>query len=139
MALLKLKIRPDSQGYAFNDSAEVRHQPLEGGPGRYRRVMLGASAFLDLGWTTTANGYAYLKSFHQLTGEVGAAFLLDLILDAPGFMECTAYFVPGTFGLASQSGRTYRVKARIEVQSGQVAPPTDDDGELYFELESELK
>ena len=122
MALPKCLVPPERSGYAATPGASVVTNQLDGGLGRYRADQAGASAQITVQWSVGRNDYAYLMAFKRQYEF--QAFLIDLILDSPDALEYTAFIVPSTWNLNSQSGVTYIVQATLEV-----APlPADPSG-----------
>lgn len=114
-SLPKLFITPDSDSYSVVDGKEVLGVQLDGGAGRYRRDIVGASSTITVKWTTDAEGYLTLRDFYDSTGKGANPFLIDLIWEAPELTEHQAHFIPGSFKLDGQEGRTYIVSAELEV------------------------
>lgn len=113
----KLNLLPDRSGYSVQDGEEVISVKLDGGLSKYRRDVLNSSSSLTVQFTLTASGYRYLRDFYRVITEKGALpFLIDLIIDEAELTEHTAYFVPGTMKLQSQSGLQYVVSTQLEVQ-----------------------
>lgn len=112
----KLSITPDEAGYSAATGEETLRVQLDGGAGRYRRDILGASSSVEVQWTIGPTEYAYLKTFSRVATAQGALpFLIDLILDEPFPVEHEARIIPGSFSLASVQGMTYTVRASLEV------------------------
>lgn len=130
MALLtKLVLAPDNSSYSVRDGKEVVSVALDGGAGRYRRDILGASSAVSVQWICDREEYHYLRSFYRaLLGKGAKPFLIDLILDDPLPMEHKAYFVPGSMALTAQRGLAYYVSAELEVEPTDM----DEEAELNF-------
>ena len=122
MALSKLTIPPDQQGYGLQLGSGVVSAFYDGGASRYRAGLRSDVAKIDVAWTVGPSGYAVLRAFHRNIARFGAPFLVDLILDTPGLTEYTAHFLPGTFGLKSLEGSRHVVGAQLEVEP---TPPPD--------------
>jgi len=137
MALSKFKLAPDNSSYSVTDGKEVIGVSLDGGAGRYRRDILGASSAVSVQWVCDRDEYRYLRTFYSALVDKGATpFLIDLILDNPLPVEHKAYFVPGSMVLTGQKGLSYYVSAQLEVEPVGV---TDDDitfAALYGEFGS---
>ena len=128
MALSKFIIPPDQASYAVTDGKEVVYTQLDGGAGRFRRDILGATSRVVVQWTCNREKYKYVRSFYRgVTVSGSLPFEIDLYLDDP--FELTthkAYFVPETMKLASQQGLQFVVTAELEVYSAE-----DEDGGYY--------
>lgn len=143
MALTKLALAPDNSSYSVTDGKEVVSVALDGGAGRYRHDILGASSFVSVQWVCDRTEYRYLRTFYSALVDKGATpFLIDLILDDPLPVEHKAYFVPGSMTLTGQKGLSYYVSAQLEVEPVGVS---EDDisfallfGELGSNWESEF-
>lgn len=126
MALPKCLVPPERSGYQATPGASVVTNQLDGGLGRYRADQAGASAQITVQWSVGRSDYAYLMAFKRQ--YEAQSFLIDLILDSPDALEYTAFIVPGTWNLNSQSGVTYIVQATLEV-----APlPADPQGDAIL-------
>lgn len=117
MALIKLKLAPDNSSYSVTDGKEVVSIALDGGAGRYRRDVLGASSAVSVQWVCNRGEFHYIRAFFRsITGKGAAPFVIDLILDDPLPVEHVAYFVPGSMTLTGQRGLSYYVSAQLEVE-----------------------
>lgn len=114
--MYKLILPPDQSSYSVVDGEENLRQILDGGLGRYRRDVIGASSTVNCQWTVDRNNYQYLRSFYNIITESASPFLIDLYIDAPYLTEHTAYFIPNTMRLSSQSGLTFTLTCQIEVE-----------------------
>jgi hypothetical protein len=112
--MYKLILPPDQSGYSVTDGSEVIRQQLDGGLGRYRADILNASREVNCQWTVGPDEYRYLRAFYNTNKAL--AFSIDLYLDEPELTEHVAHFVPDSFSLSSQSGLTFVVNARLEVE-----------------------
>jgi hypothetical protein len=121
--MYRLILRPDTSSYTATDGQEVVSVQLEGGAGKYRRDILGASAKVTATWILDREAYRYMRAFYQTMNKGALPFLLELILDDPEPTEYEAHFVPGTMSLQSQSGNAYTITAELEV----VPQPADED------------
>lgn len=116
MALSKLILPPDKEGYSVTDGTEVIAVQLDGGAARYRRDVLGATSRVPVQWKLNPGNYRYLRAFYRTATNNGATpFLIDLLMDEPTLTEHQAYFVPGSMKLSSVSGLTHTVAAELEV------------------------
>lgn len=126
----KLIFPPDQSSYSVTDGTEVLSVQLDGGASRFRQDILNANCKITVQWTLDRDKYAYIKSFYKYLTMSGALpFLLDLYIDNPyELTEHVCHFVPGTFGLKSQSGLAFVVSAQIE------AIPVEDQNLIDFSL-----
>lgn len=137
MALSKFKLAPDNSSYSVTDGKEVVSVALDGGAGRYRQDILGASSSVSVQWVCDRTEYRYLRAFYSAIADKGATpFLIDLILDDPLPVEHKAYFVPGSMVLTSQKGLSYYVSAQLEVEPVGVSEDDIVFAALYSEFES---
>jgi len=121
----KLIVSPDRASYSVTDGTEVLRVELDGGAGRYRRDILGASYTVDVSWILRTTQYKYLRSFFTgILGRGSSPFLIDLIIDSSDLREYTAHFVPDSMKLTAQEGEAYFVSAKLEVDQ----PPDYDKG-----------
>jgi hypothetical protein len=121
MALFKFAIPPDNSAYTVVDGKEVISTQLDGGAGRYRRDVLGATSTVNVVWIVGQEEYKYIRSFYRaLTMKGATPFLIDLILDEPTLTEHKAYFLPGTMQLTGQKGLTYWLSAQLEVYPAEI-------------------
>lgn len=127
ITLHKLIIPPNQSGYSFNDPAETLSVQLDGGASKFRRDVLNSNVRINVEWTVNAENYKYLRLFFKYFVESGAeAFLMDLYIDdSQNLTEHECHFIPGTFGLRSQSGLAFTVGATIEAK-----PIETDQAEL---------
>lgn len=117
MALKKLALLPDSNGYVVREGNDAIFTRLDGGLGRYRLDVLGASKTLDCQWSLDRSSYAYLRAFYKTAALLsGTKFLIDLIIDDSEIEEHVAYFEPGSLQLTEQKGLLYVVNATLEVK-----------------------
>lgn len=123
MALSKLYLPVDKEGYSVKFGENVISTKLDGGASRFRLDMIGATHEIPVQWSTDRAGYDYLMAFKRTTIKNGSLpFLIDLVVDDNEPAEYTAYLVPGTLGLRNQSGNSYIVGATLEV----LAVPTNE-------------
>lgn len=131
--LNKLIIPPDRSGYAFDEGIETLSVQLEGGASKFRRDVLNSNFRLNVQWTLDPLNYNYIKVFYKIMLESGSLpFLLDLFVD-DGFTltEHECHFIPGTFGLKSQSGNAFIVGATLEVKPKKMSQSEIDALALY--------
>lgn len=135
MTLSKLNLLPDNSSYSVTDGKEVVSVQLDGGAGRYRRDILGASSAVSVQWVCDRTEYRYLRTFYSaLVGKGAIPFLIDLILDDPLPVEHKAYFVPGSMVLTGQMGMSYYVSANLEVEPVGVSDEDITFAVLYGEF-----
>lgn len=115
MATYTMAITPNVKSYEILDGDEVLSVRLAGGASRFRKDQLGAVAQATVSWTVGSTDFRYLRAFYGVHGRRAQPFNIALILDEPVLTTHEAYFVPGTFKLASQEGQTYTVTAVLEV------------------------
>lgn len=116
-ALLKLLIPPVPDGYQFKDTTQVIHIPLDGGLGRTKRDLDGASTVVNVTWRTNAAGLLYLRDFYRtwvMSNEKATGFPIDLIIDGAAPAEVFCNFIPGSMKLSSVNGHTYTLTALLE-------------------------
>lgn len=129
MALIKLSLAPDNSSYSVTDGKEVVSVALDGGAGKYRRDIVGASSSVSVSWVCDREEYHYIRAFYRaLLGKGSKPFLIDLILDDPLPAEHKAYFVPGSMVLTGQKGLSYYVSAQLEVEPSDI----DTEAETMF-------
>ncbi len=129
MSLTKFIIAPDNSSYSVTDGKEVVSVALDGGAGRYRRDILGASSVVNVQWVCSREEFHYIRAFFRsLTGKGSSPFAIDLILDDPLPVEHKAYFIPGSMTLTGQKGLSYYVTAQLEVEPVDV----DADAEIDY-------
>lgn len=113
--MYKLQIPPEQDGYDTEESAEaVSRVQLDGGAGRYRRVLFGTSTLINCTWILGPDEYDYLMMFYRETASGSLPFLADLIIEGSDLTECECRFMPKTFKLASVNGLAHTVVATIE-------------------------
>ena len=129
--LTKLILPPDSSSYSVTDGKEVVSVSLDGGAGKYRRDIIGASSAVSVQWVCDRKEYEYIRAFYRaLLGKGSRPFLIDLILDDPLPVEHKAYFVPGSMTLTGQRGLSYDVSAQLEVEPSEI----DESKQAYMAL-----
>lgn len=117
-----LHLLPEQDGYTVEESAEtvVRTQ-LDGGAGRYRKVLFGVSKLVTCTWICDENEYDYLKMFYRVTQEGALPFRTQLIFDTSQLEDYECHFIPKSLKLESVKGLAYTVSATLEVT------PINDD------------
>jgi len=131
MALDKLMIPPDKNGYSFADGTETISIKLDGGLSRYRKDVLKSSFVVNVQWTIGEKDYRYLRSFYRGITESGSkAFLMDILVDRGcELTEHECFFIPGSFTTNNVSGETFTVSAQIECKLVGLA---DTDQEYVY-------
>jgi hypothetical protein len=125
---MQLLLTPESSGYSPKFKAEVLRTDLDGGQGRYRADMIGASIMLDCTWSLNPEQYDYFMAFWRSVAKKGAIpFEIYLVIDSSQLELRTANFVPDTLTLADQRGLSYKVSATLEVRSIPVDEAADLD------------
>jgi hypothetical protein len=130
MPLMTLGIPPDANGYKAVPGNAVVSVDLDGGDPRVRGDKVGIVSTVDVQWTVGTDDFDYLMAFFRTgagaNGVPGCLpFFVDLVgIDSSQSQTYTAKFVPGTFGLKSQSGLTYIVGAQLWVFPN---PPSNAD------------
>lgn len=121
MNLSKFVLPPDNSAYSVADGKEVVSTQLDGGAGRYRRDILGATSTVNVAWIMGPDEYKYLRSFYRaLTLKGSKPFLIDLVLDEPTLTEHKVFFIPGSMQLTGQKGLTYWASAQLEVYPAEI-------------------
>jgi hypothetical protein len=121
------KIPPDAEGYVVDDGNAAVAIQLDGGDPRVRGDKVGAVAVVTCQWTVGPADADYIRAFYRTgagaNGVPGVApFNISLVgIDSTTPQTYIARFVPGTFGLRSQSGLTYVYSAQLWVRP---IPPT---------------
>jgi hypothetical protein len=116
MSTPALLLPPDQANYAGDFGNQVVDVKLEGGASRFRADEQGAVFIVNCRWQCDATNFNYLTAFYRTAVNFGALpFNIDLLLDNNTMNNYVAHFVPGTFGLDSNSGETYVMKAQLEV------------------------
>lgn len=116
MTLPVLSMPPDQSNYQLTDGHTTVSTQLDGGAGRYRADVLGASYRLVCQWTCDKRNFNYIKAFYRTSTVFGSLpFQIALMIDGGDLDTYTAYFLPDTFNLISQSGNTWIVGATLEV------------------------
>ena len=129
MTLKKLNLTPVQASYTFAHGQETLRVRLDGGASRFRRDILGSSSILNVRWQANSTDYQFLQAFYRSVSKNGSLpFLIDLVIDYSQLREYRAYFIPGSFRLASQAGHTYNVSAQLEV----LAIDRDEDYDEAF-------
>jgi hypothetical protein len=129
-----MKIPPDANGYRAKDGVTAVATQLDGGDPRVRGDQLGAAKTVDVQWTTSPAGFDYLEAFYRTAAGANGVpgclpFQVNLVgIDGSESQLYTCRFVPGTFGLISQSGLAYVVGAQLWVKP--LPPTTDADNTL---------
>lgn len=121
-----LYITFQEKGYTFQDAAEVRREPVEGGPARSRRDLIDSTSIVNVSAILTAEEYEYLMAFYRRSTEHGSlSFTVDLVTNKRTPVTVTAYFVPDTLSLVRKNGATYEVTARLEVEQDAINASLD--------------
>ena len=116
MALLKCILVPQCEAYSAQDGQETISVQLDGGAGRYRRDISGATSRVTARWSLSREKWFYLRSLYRsVTASGSLPFLIDLILDDVVVTEHTAYFVPGTMRTDNKTGPIYVASCELEV------------------------
>lgn len=118
--MLKLSLVPQQAQYSVDaEEAAILRVQLDGGAGRYRRDLLGATQVVNVTWALDPGEYHYIQAFYRAVGRGATPFLVDLILEGQELDEYTVNFLPGTFRLAGVSGLRYQVSASLEVRPSE--------------------
>jgi hypothetical protein len=129
MALPKLTIPPDQDNYSVIEFENVVSVKLDGGSSRFRLDKTSSIGKATVQWTVNEENYRYLRDFYRLTKNGALTFLIDLLYDTPYLTELEAKFVPDSFKLARQQGKSFTVTAELEIK-----PPPVDIEALYMAL-----
>lgn len=129
----KLIIPPDRNSYNFLDGEEVLSVALDGGASKFRSDVLNSNIRVSVQWTLNPTSYNYFRAFYNTIIAKGALpFLIDLYIDNPfELTEHEAHFVPGTFGLRSQSGQAFVIAATLEIKPIAMTQENIDAGLLF--------
>lgn len=121
----KLKLYPTDAYSVASPQGEILRTDLDGGAGRYRADVIGATSMANVTFQLLADGFQYLWAFYRAkTGHGAEPFLIDLILDGQERQERTVRFMPGSLTLSSKMrDKFYTVTAQLEIE----ALPADDD------------
>lgn len=133
---MKLLVRPESSSYNLTFGTEALRTELDGGRGRYRADILGASTMLEgVQWRLDPDEYDYFMAFYRTESKrASLPFTMDLMVDSSGLVECDCNFIPGSVRLSEQSGITYVVSASIEVKRPVNLDEEDEDGDIISEF-----
>jgi len=114
---MKFLLTPENSSYSVEKSIEeTMRAQLEGGAGRYRADILGASNLVNCSWILDGTQFTYFEAFYRSVAGNGALpFTIDLIINDAELREYTARFVPKTKKLTAQKGLAYYVSAQLEV------------------------
>lgn len=117
MALPKMLLLPDADGYSATDGNEIVATQLDGGGARYRRDKLGATGSVGVTWTMNRTQYQYWRAFFVTILQKGALpFLCDLVgEDGLGPAEYKCRIIPGSVQLPQQQGLFYQQSVQLEV------------------------
>ena len=117
MTTPKLHLVPVQATYAASIGNDIIRAELDGGSGRYRRDIIGATATVSVRWQCNGLAFQYLQAFYRTTINNGAdPFFIDLILDGPEIREYKAHFLPGSLMIASTQGFQYIITANLEAE-----------------------
>lgn len=113
--MYKMRISPETTGYASEAGDTVLAVQLAGGAPRLRLDQLGAAYRVDVQWTVGPSDYNYLCAFYQYGTVNGSLpFQIDLLgIDGSAVQTYMAYFVPGSWKLAATAGLTYTQSAQL--------------------------
>lgn len=113
--LVELILPPSEDGYSAEESVEtVIRTQLDGGAGRYRKDIFGASDLVSCQWICDAGQYNYLRSFYRSTDSGSLPFKAKLIIDHADLQYYECRFIPKSFKLDGVKGLSYSVSATIE-------------------------
>lgn len=118
MAIPKCVLVPQMVPYSMAPGKEVISQQLEGGKGRYRRDISGATAKVQVQWTVTEKWYKYLNCLYIITESGALPFKIDLLMQDIGLTEHTVHFTAdgGAPRLVAVDGKIRVVTAELEVE-----------------------
>lgn len=133
---MKLLVRPESSSYNLTFGTEALRTELDGGRGRYRADILGASTMLEgIEWKLDPDKYNYFMAFYRTeTKRASLPFTMDLLVDNSELVTCDCNFVPGSVRLSQQSGITYIVSASIEVKRPINLDEEEEDDETISDF-----
>lgn len=132
----KLLLIPDADGYSADEAKEIVYAAVDGGAGRARRDIIGASKLVHVTWTMNPVQYEYWRAFFVTATERGSLpFLCDLVSEyGGGPAEHTCQFIPGSVKAPMQQGRTFVQEATLEVIPLAHDADADEGIILLFEL-----
>ena len=114
--LFKLMLTPLQDSYKLKRiKPEHTQVVLEGGAGRYRRDIVGATQKITVKWALDAEDYMYIWCFFRVFVDSVRKFRIDLIVEDEGLVECFAYYIPDSFELDKNVATNYWCKATLEV------------------------
>lgn len=137
MTTRTLNLTPTAQGQATQFNAEVIRTELDGGAGRYRADVDGASRIVTLRFVLNADEYQYLTAFLAADSNAvnrGAAFFAPLYTDQSAPTTHTCRIIPGSLRLDAPSGGAYVVT--LDVEAEQVARDGDYDTAILLLFET---
>lgn len=110
----KIVLAPDRASYTATQqvlSRSVRHD----GPHSGLVSTPGTPAACSVTWVCTELDFEYLAAFFRQTNNGSTPFLVDLVLDYATPTTYKAWFVTGSFGVASIEGLVRTAKADLTV------------------------
>lgn len=127
---MKLLVEPESDSYNIDFGQEFIRVELDGGRGRSRRDIIGASNTVNMTFVLDPTEYNYFMAFYRTQTQFGSEpFEMDLIIGSSTQVTCTCSFKE-TPKLSAQEGLAYTVSAVIEVQTPYDEDLEDDDTEI---------
>lgn len=106
----------EQTNYSLTDGNQVASTQLDGGAGRYRRDMVGASSGVTAQLTLDVDEYATWRDFFNNDIVFGSLpFLATIVWENGEGSQNLCYIVPGSVKLVSQVGITYVVQFNLEV------------------------
>lgn len=133
--MIKLPYIPEQDGYTITPGQDTLRVDLDGGKGRYRKDIDGATLQVGVTWELNPIDYGRLyAAYRNLTASGSVPFLIDLVLDGT-LQEHECHFMPGSFGLRSMEGFSYTCGATLEVTPVDITDLTVET-EAFFLLSS---
>lgn len=115
----KLKLYPTDAYSVASPQSEILRTDLDGGAGRYRADVIGATSMANVTFQLLPDGFQYLWAFYRAkTGHGAEPFLIDLILDGQEIQERVARFMPGSLTLSGKMRNLfYTATAVLELEA----------------------
>ena len=133
----KLPFIPEQDGYTVTPGDEALRVQLQGGKGRYRKDVEGASATVTVTFSLKPREYKAVALFFRGVVSSGTVpFLMDLILFDADLTEHTCFFLPGTFQLSGIEGHNYTTVATLEVIPNPAPDALEAGGIFAIEIAS---
>lgn len=114
--MIKLALKPQQGTYKERPGTETWRIDLDGGRGRYRRDIIGASSRVTVSFPLDQFEFEYFNRFYNSVAKnCSLPFLIDLVLDDVVPSEYVAYFIPGTLEKSIAGGPNHVAVVDLEV------------------------